>query len=389
MKRSGDYAVILTDIDDSTGDNIVEIKHHKLARSLRSGVSTRELKPTSGDRDALYTIITYPPTTILSTEEKDLIWKFRFYLSTKKKALTKFIKCVNWKVPGEERQAIEMLAVWSPPDPEDALELLGPAFRHPIVRRYAIRRLDDAGDDDLMLYILQLVQALKYENLSEVEGPSRHSACFSESSIHPRGADDTVLDPRSDQDVLHTGESRQCLASFLVRRACENSTLANNLFWYLSIECEEQTDSVSSAKQDGHVREMYVTVMKMFTDALSNGDILWQERRAFIDRQKIFIDELISLIKMVARESGNRRKKTDKLRTLLSDSDTSPRINFSNFGAIPFPLDPTILIKGIIPEKTRPLEQPPPHLCRDLILVWWDARVSRHSSGPQCHNSHN
>lgn len=150
-------------------ENLVEAKHHKLARSLRSGGNTRELKPTSSVRDALNTILGYPPTTTLSTEEQDLIWKYRFYLSNQKKALTKFVKCVNWKVSGEERQALEMLALWAPPDPEDALELLGPAFTHPAVRRYAISRLSQAPDDDLMLYLLQLVQALKYEDFESIK----------------------------------------------------------------------------------------------------------------------------------------------------------------------------------------------------------------------------
>lgn len=148
---------------------MVEAKHHKLARSLRSGGHTKELKPTSSVRDALNTILSYPPTTALSTEEQDLIWKYRFYLSNQKKALTKFVKCVNWKVAGEERQALEMLALWAPPDPEDALELLGPAFTHPAVRRYAIGRLNQAPDDDLMLYLLQLVQALKYEDFESIK----------------------------------------------------------------------------------------------------------------------------------------------------------------------------------------------------------------------------
>ena len=90
-------------------------------------------------------------------------------MSNQKKALTKFVKCVNWKVAGEERQALEMLALWAPPDPEDALELLGPAFTHPAVRRYAITRLNQAPDDDLMLYLLQLVQALKYEDFENIK----------------------------------------------------------------------------------------------------------------------------------------------------------------------------------------------------------------------------
>lgn len=66
-------------------ENLVENKHHKLARSIRSGVSDRDLKPNASVRDALNTIVGYPPTTQLSVEEQDLVWKFRFYLSSQKK----------------------------------------------------------------------------------------------------------------------------------------------------------------------------------------------------------------------------------------------------------------------------------------------------------------
>lgn len=66
-------------------ENLVESKHHKLARSIRSGVSDRDLKPNAHMRDTLNTIVGYPPTTQLSVEEQDLVWKFRFYLSNQKK----------------------------------------------------------------------------------------------------------------------------------------------------------------------------------------------------------------------------------------------------------------------------------------------------------------
>ena len=61
-------------------------------------------------------------------------------------ALTKFLKCVNWKQPQESRQGIEFLTRWSPMDVEDALELLSPAFNHPTVRKYAVSRLRQADD---------------------------------------------------------------------------------------------------------------------------------------------------------------------------------------------------------------------------------------------------
>ena len=54
-----------------------------------------------------------------------------------------------------------MLNNWAVLDAENALELLGPSFTVPEVRKYAVNRLGESTDEDLMLYLLQLVQALK------------------------------------------------------------------------------------------------------------------------------------------------------------------------------------------------------------------------------------
>merc|ERR1740137_329558 len=53
-------------------------------------------------------------------------------------------------------------------DVSDALELLGPTFQQVEVRRYAVARLQQADDEELLLYLLQLVQALKYEDFEEI-----------------------------------------------------------------------------------------------------------------------------------------------------------------------------------------------------------------------------
>lgn len=149
--------------------NLIEDKHHTISRSGRSGLSDRDLKPNPVTRDLLSQIVHYPSTKIMSSEEQDLVWKFRFYLINQKKALAKFLKCINWSSENEVQQAIGLLYKWSPMDIEDALELLSPNFKHASVRRYAVSRLQKAPDDDLLLYLLQLVQALKYEDFDEIK----------------------------------------------------------------------------------------------------------------------------------------------------------------------------------------------------------------------------
>jgi len=52
---------------------------------------------------------------------------------------------------------------WEPINACDALELLAPTFTHPFIRRYAVDRLKETTYVNILLYLPQLVQALRYE----------------------------------------------------------------------------------------------------------------------------------------------------------------------------------------------------------------------------------
>ncbi|KAI9629453.1 hypothetical protein KEM48_012922 [Puccinia striiformis f. sp. tritici PST-130] len=123
-------ADIFTVVDpDMVLDNPIESKHTRLHRSHRNGPLDRELRPEKSVRDVLNNILSYPPTRILTRDERDLVWRFRFYFL------------------------------------DDALELLGPSedYREPRVKQFAVQQLARAEDDELVLYLLQLVQALKFD----------------------------------------------------------------------------------------------------------------------------------------------------------------------------------------------------------------------------------
>ena len=84
----------------------------------------------------------------MNSEEKDLIWKFRFYLVRDKRGLTKFLKSVTWRDPSEVKQAVEeLLPQWTEIDTDDALELLGPGTVDSRVRAFAVKQLNRADDD--------------------------------------------------------------------------------------------------------------------------------------------------------------------------------------------------------------------------------------------------
>lgn len=384
-------------------ENLQESKHHRLARSLRSGVTDRDLKPNSAIRDTLQRVMEYPPTKQLTSDEQDIVWKYRFYLSTKKKALTKFLKCVNWKLEGESKQALKLMNMFVPPESDDALELLGPTYTMPDVRHYAVERLSLATDEDLLLYLLQLVQALKYEALDDLDmslfdvshyssgsSPDTSTAGdIAEPSIPPpdrlvdsvgSAAGDITqsassLDESEENTIHHSatasvlpsdmetsvlpqdketingegGETleKKDLASFLIARACKNPTLANFLYWYLWVECEDQEPGL---KPDTKVREMYLWVLRRFKLALQQGNSDARASYVTLTRQGHFMENLVALVKSITKESGNRVRKIEKLRSLLEDTETF-NTNFASFEPLPLPLDPDVLVTGIVPEK--------------------------------------
>uniref|UniRef100_A0A672FV96 Phosphatidylinositol 3-kinase catalytic subunit type 3 n=1 Tax=Salarias fasciatus TaxID=181472 RepID=A0A672FV96_SALFA len=319
-------------------ENLVESKHHKLARSLRSGPSDHDLKPNAATRDQLNIIVSYPPTKQLSSEEQDLVWKFRYYLTTQEKALTKFLKCVNWDLPQEAKQALELLGKWRPMDVEDSLELLSSHFTNPTVRRYAVARLQQADDEDLLMYLLQLVQALKYENFSDIQGGLEPGSKRDGQGLSDDSALDSVMSQMVPADV-----PAQDLCTFLISRACKNSTLANYLYWYVIVECEDQ----DTQQRDPKTHEMYLNVMRRFSQALLKGDKSVRVMRSLLAAQQTFVDRLVQLMKAVQRESGNRKKKTERLQALLADNE---KVNLSEIEPIPLPLEPQIRIRGIVPE---------------------------------------
>uniref|UniRef100_H2YNJ5 Phosphatidylinositol 3-kinase catalytic subunit type 3 n=1 Tax=Ciona savignyi TaxID=51511 RepID=H2YNJ5_CIOSA len=320
--RTNPQLVVVPD-HELLASNIIEEKHHKLARSLRTG--QHDLKPNAVVRDQLMSIVSYPISKNLSEEDEDLVWKFRYYLMHQKKALTKFLRCVTWERPQERSVALQMLEKWAPIDVVDALELLSPRFQNPTVRTYAVKILSQTTDENLVLYLLQLVQALKYENFDKIKDGKFHFSSKSEVTT-------------SQTDGLD-------LATFLIQRACRNSYLANYFYWYLLVECEESEGTDAERKKIG---DMYITVLRRFSWALLKGNKHDPYNRAQLAGQQKFLDVLVKLMQLVERDSGNRKKKIEKLRAMLSaESESLENMKFSSFEPLPLPLDPGVKVGSV------------------------------------------
>lgn len=86
-------------------DNPAELKAQKLARSLTRGVIDRDLKPDTEERRQIAAILKQPPNRPLTVDQKGLLWRFRFSLTTDRSALTRFLKSVDWSDAQEAKQA--------------------------------------------------------------------------------------------------------------------------------------------------------------------------------------------------------------------------------------------------------------------------------------------
>lgn len=86
------------------------------------------LQPNSAERKEIAAILLQPPSRDLTGEERQVLWRFRFSLTNEKRALTKFLKCVDWSDAQESKQATDLMHRWASIDIADALELLSPAF---------------------------------------------------------------------------------------------------------------------------------------------------------------------------------------------------------------------------------------------------------------------
>ncbi|KAI9706856.1 MAG: Phosphatidylinositol (PI) 3-kinase [Bogoriella megaspora] len=303
----GGQIVRIYDPEVGLRENPCEIKHRRLVRGHRTNAMDRDLKPNAKIRDELNLILSYGPTQPLNGEERDLVWKFRHHLTRDKRALTKFVKSVNWTDSNEARQAVQLLPKWTEIDVDDALELLGPTFDNPAVRSYAVDRLRKSDDEELQLYLLQLVQALKFE-------------------------------PKLDTATESSSTEDSSLANFLITRAANNFLLGNFLHWYLMVECDDH-----SPEQRPEHRKLFARVEYDFMNTLVQAPDGAARRKTLL-RQGEFIAVLSKISKDIRFSREDRPKKIERLKAYLKDAkndlDTiSP--------PLPLPLSPTTTITGI------------------------------------------
>jgi len=179
----------------------------------------------------------------------------------------------------------------------DALELLSKHFTHHVVRDYAVSRLQDSSNEELLHYLLQLVQALRYESEESQESK---------------------------------------LAEFIFQKSMEDFNIRNFMYWYLKVECEDPKYGSFYLKK---FTEFKTRLMSRENDGLLGISALLQSDDT--------LKELTQVDKEM-RQIRNRKEKLQKFHDVMQA--TGSHGTLADFKRkLPLPLDPNVITYGIEP----------------------------------------
>uniref|UniRef100_A0A3Q2DX33 Phosphatidylinositol 4,5-bisphosphate 3-kinase catalytic subunit gamma isoform n=1 Tax=Cyprinodon variegatus TaxID=28743 RepID=A0A3Q2DX33_CYPVA len=163
-------------------------------------------------------IVSTDPLHPLSPEDKELLWHFRHECMRDPRAYPKLLGSVKWGKQEDvlaTHRLLDRSHAWdtSGLDVGLAMQLLDCHYSDAQVRSMAVRKLETLEDDDVLRYLLQLVQAVKFE-------PYHDSA----------------------------------LVRFLLKRALRSKRIGHFLFWFLR----------SEIAQSMHYQQRYAVLLEAY-----------------------------------------------------------------------------------------------------------------------------
>jgi len=354
----GEQLMVIWDPEDDAGlDNPSDVKYHKLVRAGTQGAGASAIKPTRAELAKIQAVVAAPDPTGIgakpSQEAADLLWRLRYSLTGNKRALVKFAQVVDWGDEAEAGEAATLLASWAPIDLEDALRLLCPEFSSPIPRAHAVASLRRTSDEDVLLYLLQLVQALRYEPglpaaavaYTLGSAASRAAAAVATAPGSPFASADGSAAPTL--PVLQAGKgsvveqevlTASPLASFLIERACSSPQVALSLHWTLAVATDDPRLPAV---------HLFTAVAAAFNAALQSTP----ERRAIAevrDAQVLFLAQVArARDEATSSKKDGVKAKIEKLNAILGQNGPFPDV-VSMQRPLPLPCAPGINVCGVV-----------------------------------------
>ncbi|GMM32860.1 phosphatidylinositol 3-kinase [Saccharomycopsis crataegensis] len=319
----------------------IELKYHELERSLNNSnykrLADKNLKPNLKLKKHLNKILNYSSIRQLNNREKNLIYKFKYYLINNFKLnsfslnssnfLNFLLKSINWERNSEIQEIQEILTNLTMNKLEisltNTLELLGPIFNNnTLVRNFAVNNLKHFNDKELNLYLLQLIQALKFDDYI-FENNNRGSSNNNDfSSIIDVGSKEELVSlykslkynknsgpinnsySSFDNDLSSTNDSNEVngigngenttnhddrynldenlspLANFLIYKAIHNKYLGNYFYWYVKLESKD-------SENDFKEQLVFKKIIKVFKKHLKNLESYKQQQQQLESSQLV------------------------------------------------------------------------------------------------------
>ena len=207
--------------------------YHDLAHS--QGPAKSALLKDSNITETLNKIKAMPPLADLPLVMKNTIYNNYGHCLSDPALMPALFRSVNWELEEEAKNISTQLEQCKPIDVEYALEFFTKRYNQKPVREFAVRCIRSVERDELLLYIPQLLQALKQE--------------FTEG-----------------------------LPEILINHACDDIIFASHLYWIAMIEAKDD-EKIGSL-----VNELMEKLPQEFTDSLHAQDNLVKSIHSMLEK---------------------------------------------------------------------------------------------------------
>ena len=316
--------------DFNNKDNPISEKFSSLTRGNDDDeLYARDIRLNPVSLHRINKLLNTPDFIKLDNNDITLFWSYRYELLKNNTpcALTKIMNSVKWGDLKSENEFIKnILPHWKTIEICDILYMLSRQFSvnklYPNnegllnnldgmkeLRKFAVSKLAEISNEELNFILLQLVQAIRYEDIStkNIESP---------------------------------------LVSFLIETCSKDIILASSFYWF--IECEADNDANSGHKKNinSNLKDIIIifdSIRKKFFNNLKENH---PDIEKLINNEKKFKSELVNISDSLTKVSKVENKKKE-LRDIIDTSKKEIMQEECNY----LPIDPHIQIKGTISDQ--------------------------------------
>ena len=313
-------------------DNPISEKFSILARG-NDDLFSRDMRLSPVDRNRINELLNTPDFIKLENKDITLFWSYRYELLRNNNdknnefpyALTKIMNSVKWGDSKSENEFLKnILSQWKNVEIYDILYMLSRKFSvnklYPNndegivtnlngmknLRKIAVKKLAEHTNEELNFILLQLVQAIRYEDIS-------------------------LKDYNTD------------LVKFLIERCCKDNILASSFYWFISCEADSSDQNIKNKKKEkNEIIEIFDLIKKKFSDELTK----YPEIKKIIDNEIEFKEELVKISAKLSHVSKVENKKKE-LRRLIDGEEKNMMQETEHY----LPIDPKLKIKGTIAQE--------------------------------------